>query len=685
MTEPRQPVAIEDLYRLGWVEDPRISPDGRWIAFVRVTVDRVENGYQRHLWIVPADGSAPPRRLTYAGKQNHTPRWSPDGRFLAFVSDRTQKKPQIHILPWAEGGEAWPLTRHPNGATAPEWSPDGRRIAFLARVNAEEREKEDRGEEEPPPQDAWEAKRREEERKHREELRFDPREIRRFPYRTGTEYLDDRYTQIYVVEVPERPEALEKPPKPRRLTGEDRDFSPPRWTPDGRYLLTTAKRDPEDGVAWFFTDLYRIPVEGGAPEALTGPGHSYFDPRPSPDGRWIAVLRLPEDRPLARAARLALLPADGGEVRDLVTDLEVYEARWGADGLVARIGREGRTWLYGVGLEGGEPIPLLEGDRFVQAFDVGPAGELAFAQAVDGVPSDLFATTPAGEEVRLTEVNPWIRERALGQVHELWYTAPDGRRIQGWYLTPPDFDPQNTYPLAVEVHGGPHVMWSPWERTMWHEFQVLAGRGFVVFFCNPRGSAGYGDDFQDAIHGRWGEADAPDILAGIDALVAKGFIDPQKICVTGGSYGGFMTAWLVGHDDRFAAAVSQRGVYNLVSFYGVTDVPELIEWEFDGRPWEIHDRLWRHSPLAYAHRIQTPLLILHAERDFRVPIADAEQLYLYLRRLKREVAFVRYPRDGHELSRTGEPRHREDRLRRIVEWFEGHIGRTSEEVSAGQG
>jgi Dipeptidyl aminopeptidases/acylaminoacyl-peptidases len=210
---------------------------------------------------------------------------------------------------------------------------------------------------------------------------------------------------------------------------------------------------------------------------------------------------------------------------------------------------------------------------------------------------------------------------------------------------------------------------------MWHEWQVAAARGYVVFFCNPRGSEGYGELWRDAIRGNWGEADAPDILAGIDALVARGYIDPNRIGVTGGSYGGYMTAWLIGHDDRFACAVAARGVYNLLTQHSTSDAHELIEIEFGGFPWELYEELWDHSPLAHAHKIKTPLLLLHSELDYRVPISEAEQLFAILRRQKKVVELVRYPREGHELTRSGEPRHRADHMRRTLEWFDRYLRR----------
>jgi dipeptidyl aminopeptidase/acylaminoacyl peptidase len=247
--------------------------------------------------------------------------------------------------------------------------------------------------------------------------------------------------------------------------------------------------------------------------------------------------------------------------------------------------------------------------------------------------------------------------------------------IQGWVMFPPGFNPRRKWPLAVEIHGGPQAMWGPGFTSMWHEWQVLAARGYAVFFCNPRGSDGYGTEFARANHNAWGEADANDILSGVDAVVRRGYVDAERIGVMGGSYGGFMTAWLIGHDQRFACAVSQRGVYNVAHLHGTSDIAEWVEANFDSFPWRNPEHFWEHSPLAYVDNIRTPLLILHSDSDFRAPISDAEQLFTALRRLRRRVQFVRYPREGHELSRSGEPKHRIDRLNRIVGWFDKHLKR----------
>lgn len=690
MLDDRSPLTIDDLYQINWIEDPRFSPDGRFIAYVRVTVDRVGNCYRRAIWLAPAEGG-PPRRFTSGKKSDTTPRWSPDGRRLAFVSTRGDT-PQIYLID-VDGGESRELTAMPQGASDLAWSPDGRRIAFLSRVNQAERAREDRGEQEPEPEDEWARDQATARRDHEEERRFDPRVLTRLPYRSGTEFFDDRRNHIYVLDVPDGDE--EAGPPPRRLTDGDLHYGPPAWMPDGRSLLTTATRDPEADALFAYYDVFRIPapLEGrGEAQRLTEPGFSYYDPHPSPDGHLIALRRLPDDRPMAAGARIAILPAEGGELRDLTgdTDLNVDQYRWLPDGrgLLYTAGWCGEQAIYRVMLDRGDragdagpgayvPAPIFAPSSaplaraIVSDFDVAPDGSVAFVAGTPENPWDLFLRRPDGRETQLTAINACLLgARRIVPVEEITYTTHDGQQAQGWLLRPPDFDPGATYPLAVYIHGGPHVMWGPGFQTMWHEWQVAAARGYVVFFCNPRGSEGYGERWRDAIHANWGVADAPDILAGIDAVLARGNIDPQRIGVAGGSYGGYMVVWLIAHCDRFACAVAARGVYNLLSEYSTSDAHELIEFEFDGYPWDMQEKLWRHSPLAHAHNISTPLRILHSEHDYRVPISEAEQLFAILRRRRQVVELVRYPREGHELTRTGEPRHRVDHMQRTLEWFD---------------
>jgi dipeptidyl aminopeptidase/acylaminoacyl peptidase len=667
----KPPLSAEDFYGIDTLSDPQVSPDDRWIAFVRQSVDRQGNCYRSAIWLAPTDGASP-RPFTSGTHRDTSPRWSPDGRHLAFLSDRAGDKPQLYLIP-VDGGEARQVTRMPSDVEAPAWSPDGKRIAFVSSVDAEERAWEDSGEE--SPSDPDEYKLWKERRKQERERRADPRLITRFPYREGTSYLEDRYPHVYAVDVPQDLSTRDEV-KPKRITQDDRMYGPPAWTADGAAVLCSVNRDPEGAGLAFPSDIVRIPLDGGEAQVVVGgegSGH-HTDPKPSPDGQWIAYLTQREEHYAAQNAQVALVPALGeGEPRVLTASLDanVTSYRWARDGqsVCLIFGHWGNTGVHRVTLDG-EAAQLVEGERNVLGFDVG-GHTLAYAITAPDIPADLYvADADGGNERRCTEVNAeFLSERWLSAPQEIRYTRPDGVQIQGWVMHPPGFDCQNKYPLALEIHGGPHAMWG---NTFWHEFQVIAGRGYVVYFCNPRGSDGYGQAFRDAIHGRWGEADADDILTGVNGLIKQGYIDEGRLAVTGGFYGGYMTAWIIGHDKRFSAAVSQRGVQELVGFYGVTDIPLFIEAEFDVSPWEDVETLWRYSPLAYVEQIETPLLILHSDLDYRVPVSSGEQLYAALKRLKREVAFLRYPREGHELSRSGEPAHRVDRINRIVGWFDRH-------------
>jgi dipeptidyl aminopeptidase/acylaminoacyl peptidase len=668
----RPPLSAEDFYRLESVNDPQISPDGAWVAFVRRRVDRQSNGYRDAVWLARPDGSEV-KPFTAGTQRDAYPRWSPDGRHLAFLSDREGDRRQVYVIP-VDGGEARRLTDMPAGVTALAWSPDSKQIAFLAAVDAEERAREDCGE--PPPQDPDEHRRWEQRREQEREKKSDPRVIARFPYREGTSYLGDRYPHIYLVEVPPEWTGRELP-KPRRLTEGEWVHAAPAWTVDGQAVLASRNRDPASMDLHFPTDVVRIPTDGTGTQVVVGGRNSgdHGDPKPSPDGKWIAYRTRSEERYAAQNVNVALVPTGGGKPRLLTAalDITVESYAWAPDsqGVYLSFGKAGSAGVHYLGL-GGEAVHLVKGERVVLGFDVNEHC-LAYAVTAPDVPADLYVAEPDGsDERRCTGVNAkLLAGRWLSVPHEVRYTMQDGVQIQGWVMYPPGFDDRAKYPLVVEIHGGPHAMWG---NTFWHEFQTIAGRGYIVFFCNPRGSDGYGQAFRDAIHGQWGEADAEDILSGVTGLVQQGYVDEDRIGVTGGSYGGFMTAWLIGHDDRFAAAVSQRGVYELVAFYGVTDIPRFVEAEFDVAPWEDVNALWKHSPVAYADQIKTPLLILHSDLDYRVPVCEGEQLFAALKRLGREVVLVRYPREGHELSRSGEPAHRVDRIKRIVEWFDRHAG-----------
>ena len=666
-----------DLLKIATLSDPSFSPDGRWLAYVRTQPDLQINGYKSAIWLAPVGGGRL-RQFTSGTRRDTAPRWSPDGHWLAFVSTRggDKAKPQIYLIP-TDGGEARPLTKVENGAGEPAWSPDGRYLVFTSRVSEEEMVAEDEGEADPPP-DPEETERRAKEKKRQEEAKADPRVIRRFAYRAETSFFDDRTAQLYIQEIDT--ETGKPKGQPRRLTHDGRNYSDPQWMPDGSALLAVVSRQPGHDDFFYFPDLVRVPLDGGEPGLLTDSDSADRGPRPSPDGRWIAYNSQPVANYSTANLEIKLLPAAGGTPLTLTAGLDCHavDLEWMPDSksLCFLAVERGRVDLRRVPVGGGSVDVLLTADREMQSYSLSPDGmQAGFVASTDQAPSDLYlATLDGSDERQITEVNAeWLASKTLGEIDDLWFESADGTPIHGWVIKPPGFSSAEKYPLILSIHGGPHVMWSRHEPTMWHEWQVLAARGYVVFACNPRGSDGYGQEFRAATLNRWGEADLPDLQAGIEKVISHGYVDPERVVVTGGSYGGYMTAWVIGHDERFKAAVAQRGVYDLASFYSTSDIPILTEWEFEATPWGNPQLLWKYSPLAYVENIHTPLLLIHSENDFRAPIPAAEGLFVALRRLKRDVEMVRYPRDGHELSRSGEPKHRIDRLDRIAGWFDKYV------------
>lgn len=680
MTEEKRSIRIDDLYQIVQIEDPQISPDGAWVAFVRVELDRMEDSYRRNIWVWRTDDSEAPRQLTRSGKDS-TPRWSPDGNLLAFVSGRGDR-PQIYVSRLGLlGGEPRAITQMRNGAVAPAWSPDSTQIAFLSSLRADERETEGESETEPPV-DKLAAKHKKEREEEDERMRQDPYRMWRIPYRVGTAFLDERYAQVHVITVPpENADPNDEAFKPRRLTDVDANHGAPEWSVDGQWLYTSRQVEPDADEPFVKQGVYRIAVADGTTDLLTSDNYTCMAPLPSPDGRWLAYIRFPTGNhgDLEAIARLSILDltSEDAAVRDLNLNLDRAPTAmdWARDGssLYFGVTDRGDVTLHQANPDDGTVSTRSEGKRKVGAFSVSQAGAVAAVIHTAENPGELgWLPNGATEWQMVTDFNTrWLRDVIVQDVHEMWFKSPSGKDIQGWYMLPVGHEDGKKAPLALNIHGGPRAMWGASTETMWHEWQVHAARGYAVFFCNPRGGDGYGEAFQRDLHAAWGDVAMMDVLAGVDVLLEKGFVDEGRMAITGGSYGGYMTAWIVGHDHRFACAVSQRGVYNLVSFYGTSDVPVLISSDFSVEPWEDHALLWKHSPLAYAAQIKTPLLLIHAENDYRVPIEQAEQLFAWVRRAtETPVEMMRYPRDGHELSRSGEPKHRVSRLERMVDWFD---------------
>jgi len=669
---PKRMITAQDLYHITVLEDPRWNPAGEEVAFVQLKAVQAKNDYTRTIWRWRSEWEAP-RQFTNGGKMDCLPRYSPDGETMAFISNRSGKA-QIYLIRLG-GGEARQLTNMPNGVSGFSWSPDGIQIAFVSPLNADERRLEKGGKfPPPPPRDKLESKLRKLELEHQENQRVDPRVYRGLPFKAGTEFVSDRYDHLFLLNVED------KKAKPQRLTDGDVDFSTPYWSPNGKYLWSCSVRRPtQDRYAE--SDIVRIAIQDGTVKRFERPGHYGMSPKPSPDGRLVAAITMLDLSHFGHIPRLTVFRTSGTGWRDLNLKFDrsvgahnyKYQFHWSADsqGLYCLMDDQGYSQVYYVSLETGKFRQVCGSQEYIQAFAVNQQGDLAFISRKAKYPPELYVCPANGQPIQVSKLHDeWLGEVKVAQTEEIRYQAPDGQEIQGWMVKPPDFDPGKKWPLALNIHGGPHVMWSPAAHAMWLEWQLHAASGYVVFFCNPRGSDGYGDNFRTAIHDNWGEADMNDILSGVDAVVAQGYIDEKRMAVTGGSYGGFMTAWVIGHDQRFSAAVSQRGVYQMMSFYGTTDVPRLIEGEFDTMAFDDPEKMWKYSPFAYVRQMHTPLLLIHSDNDYRVPISDAEQLFTALKKLRRTVEFVRYPRDGHELSRSGEPNHRIDRLERMTAWFD---------------
>ena len=641
----------DDLLAIRFVSDPRISPDGRRVAFVVTTLSQEQDEYLSNIWTVEtAGGDHPPRRFTAGPGRDTAPRWSPDGTRLAFVSEREPaKQGQLMVMP-ADGGEPVALTRLRNGVSDPVWSPDGTRLAFVSRVGG------------------WQEPESEVERRKSKP----PRVITTLKYRmNGEGFTHDRPTHVFTVA------AAGGAPPTQVTSGECPDLHP-TWAPDGESIAFSsarhADRDYDDAL-----DIWVVAAAGGAPRRVTDTLGPAVHPAFSPDGRVIAYLGRRHVNEYGRNVRLFTVPLDGGAPRCLSEALDRSCAPlelpplWSPDGQWVTFAAEdeGALSVYRVRAgEGAKPEPVVAGERVVTGVSLSADGRrLAFAATDPVSPVEVFTCGADGRDERaLTDLNTaWKADVALSRPERFRFERA-GLTLDGWLMKPAGWREGERYPALLNIHGGPHAQYG-W--GFFDEFQVQTGAGHTVIYLNPRGSQGYGEAFTRAVVGDWGGGDFADVMAGLDeALRRAPWIDPERLGVLGGSYGGFLTSWTVGHTDRFRAACSERAVNYHPSMFGTSDIGHLFnEVEIGGLPWEMPDKYAERSPLIHAKDIHTPLLILHSEDDLRCPIEQAEQLFVALKKQRKDVTFVRFPDESHELSRSGKPRHRLERFRIILEWF----------------
>ncbi|TDJ54342.1 MAG: S9 family peptidase [Planctomycetota bacterium] len=704
-----QPIVTTDLLKLRTVTSIDVASDGSGVVFVVHAIatepaaddDEGETySYRSHLFLLDLlDIRATPRQLTFGKRLDREARFSPDGRRISFMrsDEEDDDGAQVWVMP-VDGGEARQVTWLEHGVTSGsgKWAPGSEQILVRSMIRIDEMDGV------PPfaserPRRTWDdagpgtgsvprpdGTRAEIRRSLAENAADkDPVVISRLDFQLEQELGGaPQFGHLFLVA------ADGSDADARRITDGFHDHGAASFMPDGRSIVYTANKTP--GVhpdRLLGTDIWRINVDGTDDRRLLWiDGYTLEDPQPNKDGSLIAFAAQQLDEPAFRQRRLGLGSSeglDGGEpivlTPEQTFDASVYDFQWMPDQTAV---------LFTAAVRGGFPLltvspGLLEPASIVaqhdgqaigvRVFDAA-AGATVYAMTTPSQPCALMVRDSRGQRLAY-DLNPWIADKVLSMPTEAWLVRPDGTRVQYWVMEPTGREAGTDYPLVLEIHGGPSAMWGPGEFTMWHEFQLLCSWGYGVAYCNPRGSGGYGYGFQRGNYQDWGDGPAGDVLGMLDQVMLKDWVDEDRLVVTGGSYAGYLTAWIVAHDHRFKAAVAQRGVYDLATFFGEGNAWRLVEWSMGGNPSDTRYRtiIDRNSPITYVNNIRTPLLIMHASSDLRTGISQSEMLYRSLKALDRPVEYVRYPDSGHDLSRSGPPHRRLDRLNRIIEFFERHV------------
>ena len=652
-------VTKESLFELQSITNPVLSPNEQEAVFIRTQVNEKENNYEAHLFHIDFE-TEEVTQWTFGNERVSSPQWSQDGKQIAFLSNRKEKN-QLFIVN-RRGGEAQQMTTLPNGVNAFLWSSDGEKIWLTSTVKSglditEEEEKQDK--------------------------KF-PKAyvVNKMKYKADSVGLlpQERYAQIASLDL--------KTKEVNVFTEGDYSHSLQGISNDGKTLVISVNRvENTDDV--FRMPLYLVNTETKEETLLIDEDGYYGGVAFSFDDRYIAFggsdqsyknathghlyIYDTETKHIQKLTEMFDVPVGDYAVGDTQQNAFAPEVVWTENNdLYFQVSTEGDVRLYYATLEGAI-YPASPENEHVYGYAIFKNGNRALMTVSNPTfPGELFDfDITTGERKQLTNFNEkFLQETIISTPETIVYPSKDGTTVHGWLMKPANYEEGNKYPLIVEVHGGPHTLYA---NTFFHEMQLLAAQGYGVLYVNPRGSHGYGQPFVDAVRGDYGGVDYDDMMAGVDyALDQYSWIDDSRLGITGGSYGGFMTNWVVGHTDRFKAAVTQRSISNWISFYGVSDIGYYTEWQMLADMNDI-EKLWHHSPLKYAANVKTPLLILHSERDFRCPIEQAEQFYITLKRMGNEVGFVRFPESDHNLSRTGIPSLRLERLQQITDWFEKYL------------
>lgn len=661
-------IQAEDLYDFEIINSCQISPNGKKIVYSLQTVDRESEKKYSHLWIVAKDGGKP-IQLTFGKQSDTNPQWSPDGQWIAFMSNRSDKdQPQIFLLPTA-GGEAHALTDLHGDFGQFDWSPDSQKLVFQFRQH--------------DPEDVE----RQKDDKKKELGRVSRRITNRVFFKLDAYgYLPQARYHLWIVDIESKKAAC-------LFEDEIHDDSGPVWSPDGKSIAFFSNRTDQPDLNPDLIDLFVYDLDAGEfykIETPKGPkGKASF----SPDGRYIAyigreginvdykndelwVVNLEEKASSISLTSKFDFDVGGGVIND-IGGFNSSKPYWSPDGkeLIFQVGRHGRASLHKIDINGENFETLLKFDGVVSGFSVDALGEnVGYIHGTFFDPCQIGCFTLSTHETQvLTHHNRDLLDMLdLGDLEEVWFEGSDGNPLQGWLLKPPHFDSEQQYPSIMEIHGGPLTQYG---FFFMYEFFYLAAQGYVVYFCNPRGGQGYGEAHAKAIYyGKWGTVDYEDLMVWADEVEALPYIDPGKMGVTGGSYGGYMTVWIIGHTDRFKAAVSQRCVSNLISMWGSSDFNWSFQQIFDDKaPYENLEVLWQCSPIKHIGTATTPTLIIHSMQDLRCAIEQSEQVYVALKNLGVDTEFLIFPDSFHGVSRSGRTDRRIVRLKAISEWFDRYL------------
>jgi len=695
LTQSKKAIVASDLLKIATTGQIQISPDGTKaiITVVRKTVKKESDYYYtRHLYLLDLSVKNEPTQLTFGDKNDNQPQWSPDGKQIAFVRTDGDKS-QLWLLPLS-GGEARVITRSEYGVSNPRWSPDGKKILYSAAIPyskidgslpwSYERPGRTKGDE-----PNFKILTTEE----REKLAISPDGsidgvrawLAKNAYESNPRVLIRQNLQGELSLQPQRNfshlfiKTIGSEEQDIQLTQGFQDFQSASWSPDGKNIICHSHVYNIHPDRQQDNDLWVVDVASKtANEFLTWPGYSLSNASFSPDGTQVSFYATNIENRHAPQTQLAVISATGGKPAILTSSLDrdIGGNAWSADSKTIYFSSqtEGDIPLFSIPARGGAITRIFGDNNGINDFDM-RGDKVVYALTETKNPWEIYLYNLKDKTTRqLTQLNEgWLKDRVVSTPKEYWFTRPDGTKIQYWVQEPIGKKEGIKYPAILNIHGGPSAMWGPGVFSMWHEYQLENSWGYGLVYCNPRGSGGYGDNFKKGNFKDWGNGPASDILASLDeAIKQHNWIDKDQLFIEGGSYAGYMVAWIISHDNRFKAANAQRGVYDLTTFMGEGNAWRLVPDHFGGYPWQKETKalLDSESPLTYVENINTPLLIIHGDQDLRTGVIQSEMLYKSLKIMNKPVEYIRYPGEGHELTRSGNPGRMMDHLLRVIEFFE---------------